>query len=144
MTYPDPQVSAAIIERFIPLKLDLFRDPREVLRPLDVIWTPTILFADRRGTPHYRSLTFLPPELFLALLDIGEANIDLRWSRNEHAIALLRGAYERDPDGRLAPEVLYWWGIAVYLQTHSDPAMYEIWDILRQRFPESIWSARVP
>ncbi|MBX6341907.1 MAG: thioredoxin family protein [Thermomicrobiaceae bacterium] len=144
MTYPDARVAEAVTARFVPLKLDLFQGPREVLRPLGVIWTPTILFADRRGAVHYRSVNFLPPDLFLALLDLGEASVDLHWSRTDHAIDLLRGAYERDPDGALAPEVLYWWGIAVYLKTHSNDAMYRVWDRLRERFPDSIWAARVP
>jgi len=70
--------------------------------------------------------------------------VDLHWSRTDHAIAVLRGAYERDPDGALAPEVLYRLGIAVYLKTRSDPEMYKVWDVLRKRFPDSIWAARVP
>lgn len=144
VTYPDARVAAEVGERFVPLKLNLFTDPRDVLRPLNVLWTPTILFADRRGVVHYRNLNFLPPELFLALLDLGQARVDLAWSRTDHAIALLRGAYERDPDGAFAPEVLYRWGIAVYLKTRDDAPMYQIWDILRARFPESIWAARVP
>jgi len=144
VTYVDGAVIAAVNARFVPLKLNLFEDPREVLRPLNVIWTPTILFADRRGTVHYRNINFLPPELFLALLDIGEANVDLHWSRVDHAIDLLSASYERDPDSLLAPELLYWWGIAVYLKTHSDPEMYRIWDVLRERFPDSIWTQRVP
>lgn len=144
VTHPDPTVIEAVNGRFIPLKLDLFEDPRDVIRPLNVIWTPTILFADRRGTVHYRNVNFLPPKLYLTMLDIGEANVDLHWSRADHAIALLRGSYERDPEGLLAPEVLYWWGIAVYLKTHSNDEMYGVWDVLRQRFPGSIWTQRVP
>lgn len=144
MTYPNARVIVAVNERFVPLKLDLFQDPREVIRPLNVIWTPTILFADRRGTIHYQSVNFLPPDLFLTLLDIGEANVDLHWSRPDHAIELLRGAYERDPDSLLAPEALYWWGIAVYLRTHSNDEMYRVWNVLRERFPDSIWAQRVP
>ena len=144
VTYPDPTVAAAVMSRFVPLKLNLFHSPREVIRPLDVIWTPTILFADRRGTVHYRSVNFLPPSLFLSLLDIGEANVDLRWSRTYHAIDLLQGAYQRDPGGTLAPEVLYWLGIATYLKTRSNDDLYGIWDVLRERFPDSIWTARVP
>lgn len=144
MTYPDARVTAAVSGRFVPLRLDLFKDPREVVRPLDVIWTPTLLFADRRGDVHYRNLNFLPPDLFLTMLDLGEAMVDLYWSRVDHAIALLRGAYERDPDGALAPETLYRWGIAVYLKTRLDERMYAVWDVLRARFPASIWAARVP
>jgi hypothetical protein len=131
-------------QRFVPLRLDLFRSPREVVRPLNVLWTPTLLFADRRLVVHYQALNFLPPEHFLTLLDIGEAEVDLRWSRTEHAIDLLTRAVERDPDGPFAPEALYRLGIATYLRTHSNPAMYAIWDTLRARFPGSIWALRVP
>jgi hypothetical protein len=133
-----------VSERFVPLKLHLFESPRAVIRPLNVIWTPTILIADRRMAVHYRSLNFLPPRHFLTLLDIGEAELDLRWSRTQRAIELLARAYERDPDGPLAAEALYRRGIAVYLLTHSNEQMYAIWDILRERLPDSIWAARVP
>lgn len=143
-TLSDTRVINQVMERFVPLKLDLFRDPREVLRPLHVLWTPTILFADRRGTVHYQNINFLPPDLFLTLLDIGEANVDIRWSRHDHAISLLRESYERGPDNLLTPELLYWWGIAVYLKTQSNAEMYQVWDVLRERFPDSIWTARVP
>lgn len=130
--------------RFVPLKLHLFESPRATVRPLDVIWTPTILFADRRLSAHYRSLNFLPPRHFLTLLDIGEAEVGLRWSRTQHAVDLLRGAYERDPDGPFAAEALYRQGIAIYLLTRSNPQMYAVWDILRGRFPDSIWAQRIP
>ncbi len=144
MTYPDARVIEAVESRFVPLQLDLFADPRQVLRPLDVIWTPTILFADRRGTVHYQSVNFLPPDLFLTLLDIGEAHVAMRWARTDEAIELLRRAYERDADGPLAPEALYWWGVAVYLKTHSNDELYRVWGRLLDRFPGSIWAARVP
>jgi hypothetical protein len=143
-TFSDDRVAQAIAGRFVPLRIDLFRDPRDIVRPLDVIWTPTVLFADRRGDVHYRSVNFLPPDLFLTMLDIGEAQVDMYWSRTDHAIELLRGAYERDPEGLLAPEVLYWWGTAIYLKTHSDPETYEVWDFLRSQFPDSLWAVRVP
>jgi hypothetical protein len=137
-------VAREVAERFVPLKLDLFRGPREVVRPLNAIWTPTILFADRRMVVHYRSLNFLPPRHFLTLLDIGEAEIDLRWSRPQRAIELLRRAEQRDPDGPFAAEALYRRGIATYLLTRSNPAMYAVWDELRRRFPASEWAQRIP
>lgn len=134
----------AVTERFIPLKLDLFQSPREMVRPLNVLWTPTILFTDRRGTVHYRNLNFLPPDLFLTLLDIGQAWVDLHWARTDAAIARLQAAYEQNPDSPFAPELLYHWGIAVFLKTGSNPELYRIWDRLRVQFPNSIWAARIP
>jgi hypothetical protein len=95
-------------------------------------------------TVHYRSLNFLPPRLFLTLLDIGEAEVALRWSRAEQAIALFQQAEERDPSGPFAAEALYRRGIATFLLTQSNPAMYEVWDELSRRFPDSIWAQRVP
>lgn len=143
MTYPDPAVAAAVAERFVPLRLDLFRD-RTVVRPLDVIWTPTLLFADRRGAVHYRSLNFLPPADFLDLLDIGEANVRLRWGEYDRAIALLAAVTERNPAAPFAPEAIYRRGIATYLQTRSNDEMYAVWQELLDRFPDSIWAHRIP
>lgn len=114
------------------------------MRPLNVIWTPALLFCDRHLTVHYRSLNFLPPRHFLTLLDIGEAEVGLRWGRNSEALTLLERAYDGDPDGPFAAEALYRTGIAIYLKTHSNPEMYAVWDILRERFPDSIWAQRVP
>jgi hypothetical protein len=143
VTYPHPFVAAAVTERFVPVRLNLFHD-RAAVRPLNVIWTPTILFADRRGTVHYRSLNYLPPADFLDLLDIGEANTRLRWGEYDHAIALLGAVTERNPDGPFAPEAIYWRGIVTYLKTRSNDAMYAIWREIEERFPDTIWARRIP
>jgi hypothetical protein len=143
VTYPEAAVRAAIAARFVALRLDLFAD-RAVVRPLNVIWTPTLLFADRRGTIHYRSLNFLPPADFLDLIDIGEANVLLRWATYDRAIDLLASVTDRNPNGPLAPEAIYHRGIATYLKTRSNLALYAVWSELRERFPDSIWARRIP
>ena len=143
MTYPDARVQTAIADRFVPLRLDLFKD-RAVVRPLNVIWTPTLLIADRRGTVHYRNVNFLPPDDFLDMLDIGEANTRLRWAEYDSAFELLAGVTARQPDGVFAAEAIYWRGIAAYLKTHSNEEMYRVWQEILDRFPESVWAKRVP
>lgn len=143
MTYPDPAVGEAIRQRFVPLRLDLFQD-RAAVRPLNVLWTPTLMVADRRGTVHYRSINFLPPTDFLDMLDIGEANARLRWAEYDRAMALLADVTARNPDGPLAPEAIYWRGVAVYLKTHDNDQMYAIWQEILDRFPASIWAKRIP
>lgn len=143
MTYRDPAVRAAVTERFVPLRLDLFAD-RAVVRPLNVIWTPTLLVADRRGTVHHRSLNYLPPADFLDMLDIGEANARLRWAEYDRAIELLAAVPARHPDGPLVPEAIYWRGIAVYLKNHSNDEMYAVWQEILDRYPDSIWARSIP
>ena len=143
MTYRDPAVRQAVAARFVPLRLDLFLD-RLAVRPLNVLWTPTLLVADRRGTVHYRSVNFLPPEDFLDMLDIGEANACLRWAEHDRAIALLDAVTDRRSNAPLAPEAIYWRGIATYLKTHDSPAMYAVWAEIQERFPDSIWARLIP
>jgi tetratricopeptide (TPR) repeat protein len=143
VTYPDPAVISAVAERFVPLRLDLFRD-RAAVRPLNVIWTPTLLFADRRGTVHYESLNFLPPADFLDLLDIGEACVRQRWGEYDRAITLFAAVTDRNPDAPFAAEALYRRGIAIYLKSRSNREMYAVWQELIDRFPDSIWARRIP
>ena len=143
MTYPNLAVRQAVADRFVPLRLDLFAD-RDAVRPLNVLWTPTLLVADRRGVVHYRSVNFLPPADFLDVLDIGEASARLRWAEYDRAIALLATVTARHPDGPLAPEAIYWRGIATYLKTRSTPDMYAVWREIQERFHDSIWARRIP
>ena len=142
MTFSDERVRAAVEQRFVPLSLDLFRDPREWLRPLGVIWTPTLLFLDRRGAVRYRSPDFLPPGLFLDLLDLGEGHVALHWAHFADATRLFERVATREPVSLWAPEAHYWWGVAVYLATRSREELDRVWSVLRARFPESIWAAR--
>lgn len=142
-TFSNQVVSREISERFIAVKLDLFDDRRWV-RPLNVFWTPTILFADRRGIVHYKSLNFLPPAEFVDLLDLGEAMTRMRWANYDRASELLAGIPNRNPDSPWAPEAIYRRGLVEYLQSNDNASMYEIWQELRDRFPDSIWTKRIP
>lgn len=144
MTYPDPAVRQAIADRFVPLKLHLFKD-RAVTRAFQVFWTPTILFGDRSGKIRYRSINFLPPKEYLGILDIGEALVRMRWQEYDPCLARLDDAIARDPDGPLAAEAMYWKGIGVYFKGGHDVAgQRPIWAEIQHRFPNSIWAKRVP
>lgn len=144
MTYPDHRVQTAIAERFIPLRLHLLED-RQWTRPFQVFWTPTILIGDRSGKIRYTSVNYLPPDEFLDILDIGEALVAMRWREYDTSIARLKDVDERRPDGPLTAEALYWLGITEYFrQGRSSAASNAVWKGLIERFPESIWSKRVP
>jgi hypothetical protein len=144
VTYPQPLIQSFIATHFVPVKLLLNRPQDQAhFRTHRVIWTPTVVIMDRRGAGHYQSPGYLPPELFLNMLRIGLGRALTAWMRYDQAATHFEAA-AADQHNQLAPEALYWLGIAWYLQSRRRAPMMLAWDRLRQEHPASIWAARVP
>ena len=143
MTYPQPLIQSFIARHFVPVKL-LLNHPQDqgYFRMHRVIWTPAIVIMDRRGVGHYQSPGYLPPELFLQMLRIGLGRALIAWMRYDEAATHFEAA--ADTSNQLAPEALYWLGIAWYLKDRRRAPMMRAWNRLRQEHPASIWAARVP
>ncbi|HEX5506845.1 MAG TPA: hypothetical protein VFW96_29805 [Thermomicrobiales bacterium] len=144
MTYPHADVARALSDRFVPVRVEIREQPR-LAQQFDPFWTPALRFADWRGTVFHRAEGYYPPTLFLALLDIGEAQVRLRRMQAHVAADLLRRALERDPQGALAPEVAYWLAVARYRAAKNDGAvLHAEWDRLKERYPASLWARKIP
>ncbi|MCC6313942.1 MAG: thioredoxin family protein [Thermomicrobiales bacterium] len=142
MVYPDRAVIAAVNDRFVALRLD-HADPH--VRPLQVVWLPTVLIADRRGNVHYRNVNSVPPAEFLDVLDLGETVVSLREAQYARAVARLEELLGRRAEGPLHDEARYWLGIAGYYQGgHDGEARDRAWAELAARYPGSIWTKRIP
>lgn len=142
MTYPNPAVREAINARCIALKLD-HRDP--AVRPLNVVWLPTLLVADRYGAIHHRSVNSVPPADLLDVLDLGETHVRLRQGQYTVAAERVTAALGRRETGPLTDELLFWSGIARYFAgDHDQDARDAAWSDLARRYPESIWTHRIP
>lgn len=143
-TFADQAVIQQVNERFIPVSLHLFND-RAVVRDWGLFWTPTILFADRTGKIRYESVNFVPADVMLDLLDIGEARVGMRWREFDNAVERLLDVERRHPDGPMTAEALYWRGMAEYFRGGSKPEIAKrVWAEITERFPDSIWAARQP
>lgn len=143
-TFRDPVVAAEIRNRFVPLKLDLFAD-REFTRANQIFWTPTVLIADHSGKVRYTSVNYLPATEMLDILDIGEGMVAMRWKESDRSIAAFRRVEERHPDGPLTAEAIYWRGMATYFRDGNSPkAAKQVWQEIKERFPDSIWALRQP
>jgi Thioredoxin-like len=141
-TFPNPTVRRAFADRFVALKLD-HQDAR--VRELNVVWLPTLFVADKRGVVHYRSVNSLPPEDLLDVLDLGEAHARIKQAQPEIAERLLTAALARRPDVPLTPELIYWHAIARYfVGNHDHAAREETWRRLKDDYPDSIWTHRIP
>lgn len=143
-TFTDPVVQEAITSRFIPVQFHLFND-RAVVREWGIFWTPTVLFADRTGKIRYESINYVPAEVMLDVLDIGEARVAMRWKEMDAAIALLLDVEQRHPDGPMTAEAIYWRGMAEYFRDGNSPAASKrVWASIADKFPDSIWARRQP
>ena len=141
MTYPHPLVAEYIGECLIPVKLMLNRrEDQPYYREYRAIWTPTIGFLDRNGAMHYSSPGYLPPEEFLAMLRIGRARCLMAWTRNAEAGVELLDAAE---NAAMGAEALYWLGVSRFLARRETEGMWEAWDRLVARYPDSAWARRV-
>jgi len=144
VTYPQPSVAKFITEHFVPVRLLLNRSQDQIhFRTHRVIWTPTLVIADRRGVGHYQSPGYLPPELFLAMLQIGLGRALTAWMRYDEAAAHFEAIGAEQPNP-FAPEALYWLGVAWYLKSRQRTLMLRAWNQLRMRYPDSLWAARIP
>ena len=143
-TFTDPAVAEAIATRFIAVKLHLQRD-RAIVRDWNLLWTPTVYFADRSGKIRYESMNFVPAEVMLDILDIGEAKVAMRWRELDKAIELLLDVETRHPEGPMTAEAIYWRGMAEYFKEGNNPtASRRVWAQIAEKFPNSEWAYRQP
>lgn len=143
-TFTDPQVIQEVNDRFIPVHLHMFND-RAIVRDWGLFWTPTVLFADRTGKIRYESINYIPADVMLDVLDIGEARVAMRWKEMDNAIQRLLSVEHRHPDGPMTAEAIYWRGMAEYFRDGGKPATAKrVWAEINERFPDSIWAARQP
>lgn len=143
-TFTNPDVNAAIATRFIAVKLHLQHD-RAIVRDWNILWTPTVFFADRTGKIRYESMNFVPANVMMDILDIGEAKVAMRWRELDKAIGLLLAVENRHPDGPMTAEAIYWRGMAEYFRDGNNPASSKrVWARITEAFPNSEWAHRQP
>ncbi len=141
MTYSEPQVHRYIADHFIPYKADMSqRDAVPLFRANHVIWTPSVGFADRNGSMHYIAPGYSPPPEFLTILKIGRARCLMAWTRSAEAARLLEEAVTED--NAMTPEALFWLSTAYFLERRDNSRMYEVWEELVRRYPDSSWAKR--
>jgi hypothetical protein len=142
VTYPDAQVSAYIVDNFVPARVQLNkREDWPLFRQYHFIWTPSFGFLDRNGSMHHAAAGFLPPREFLSLLRIGKARCLMAWTRSREAAAHLEAAAQAGDT--MAAEALWWLGVARFLERRDTPGMWEAWNRLTEQYPDSPWALRV-
>ncbi len=103
------------------------------------VWTPTIhlLLADGRSV--HEHIGYLPPDEFLAELELGVAKSHLK--RRDYGVAAdwFERIRDRRPTSHVAPESAYWAAVARYNESGQKDGLLKGWRALRLRYPDSVW-----
>jgi TolA-binding protein len=125
----------------IPAKVHIKEQPK-VFDRFGVQWTPTLVLYDADQNEIYRFEGFLPPEDFLAQLELGRAKAAFKRSDFAAAEPLFREVVDRHPKTAAAAEALYWAGVARYKATGRPDALGETATAFQERYQESDWAKK--
>lgn len=134
-------MAGALAERFVPVRLDVKAEP-DLARRFHVLWTPTLVVRHPAGVPAREWTGYLPPEEFLAELALAEALVLLRSARPGDALERLRGARQRFAGARVAPEAMFWEGVADYRRSGDKERLWAVWRELVAAHPDSVWAVK--
>ncbi len=130
-----------INSNFVPVKLHVGEDA-EAVEKFKAEWTPTIIVAEPDGTVHHRSVGFLPPKEFMAQLAFGIAKANFSKGNYPAASAGFKTVIAQYAECDCAPEAVYWLGVSEYKRTGSADAMTAEWQVLFEKYPDSIWAKK--
>ncbi len=139
--YPNDRVAQYINGHFVPIKIHIKEHP-EAFGRFGAQWTPTLIVLDPEGQECYRFEGYLPPEDFLAQLELGLAKSAFAHDQFAEAERLYREIAQNHPKSDAAPESLYWAGVSQYKASHDAAPLAEAARALKQRYPGSSWAKK--
>src|SRR5262245_1512994 len=100
------------------------------------------MIADPDGTERYRFEGYLPPEDFLAPLEMGLAQAAFANQRFEEAERRFRSIVGSYPNSEVAPAALYWAGVARYKGTNDASALADTAKQFQGKYTDSSWATK--
>jgi len=125
----------------VAVKIHVKEQPA-VFKRFGAQWTPTLMVLDPEGAERYRFEGYLPPEDFLAQLEVGLAKSAFAHEQWEKAERRYRGIVQRFPKSEAAPEAVYWAGVSKYKASGDAGALKETAREMKERYPESSWAKK--
>jgi hypothetical protein len=91
------------------------------------------------GRSAHEHVGFLPPDEFLAELELGVAKVSLKRREYGTAAEWLTRIRDQRPTSHVAAEAAYWAAVAVYNESGQKDGLLKNWRTLRLRYPDSVW-----
>ncbi|HEX8948150.1 MAG TPA: hypothetical protein VF790_04260 [Dissulfurispiraceae bacterium] len=141
--YSNENVQSFIMDYFVPVKSQCFWEPpTELMKQFNVKWTPTLLVLGKDGREHHRIIGYVPVNDFLAHLGLGRGKVFFDTDHFSNAIQSFSTVIDLHPDSGVAPEAVFFRGVAEYKKAHNASALRWVYDTLIQKYPESEWARR--
>jgi hypothetical protein len=139
VTYPNLFVATLINTYFVPVQVNVDKDPRLVDK-FRAIWTPNINIIDSEERSSYHVEGWLPASEFSAMLLLSLGHYSIKHKRYADALPFLREVVDNYPSTTFAPEALYYTGVAKYLAEHKVEDLVGAWKQLQLRYPGASWT----
>ena len=139
--YPNERVAEFVNKNFVPIKIHVKEHP-EAFGRFGAQWMPTLIVMDPEGKERYRFEGYLPPDDFLAQLELGLAKAAFARDDFAESERLFREIAQQFPKSDAAPEALYWAGVSKYKASHDPAPLADAARQLKQRYPESSWAKK--
>lgn len=107
------------------------------------VWTPHLLLLDDEARVAHEWVGYLPPTLYLAELQYACAMLRVRQRRFDEAAEIFERVRDDHPRSQVADAAAYWAAVARYQESGQADGLQKGWDILRSRYPTSIWRTKV-
>ena len=143
--WPHRRVVELVTDEFIPVRVHV-RDHADEFRKLgdryDARWTPMILVLDSSGEERHRVEGFLPVDELVPQLEFGLGRLAFSQGNFEDAERRFRQVVDDAPDSDVAPEALYWAGVARYKATDDADALKATASAFHDRYQETTWAKK--
>lgn len=140
VSYPDSTVAEFINENLIPLRIKTDVEP--YISDFKLRWTPTLIILDPKGVERQRTIGFLQPVELIPALLLGIAKVDFDMGCYAIAIERLERIITDHSTCGVAPEAVYYRGVARYKQEGSPQPLKDAYEELNKDYPGDVWTRR--
>jgi len=140
VAYPDAAVSDFITRNFIPIRIQA--SDAELGPRFRIKWTPSLLILDKQGLEHNRTLGFFYPQELIPSLLLGIGKVFFDQPDRPKAISYFKQITMAYPESFQAPEAVYLKGVSQYIEDHDVANLFDIYECLKSRYPDSEWLMR--
>ncbi len=142
VTYPQDKVSLFISDHFVPVRIHTDDHP-ELTEKYRVPWTPTFVVLDADGTEHYRETGYLPPDDFLAHMNLALGRATFEEKDFSAAAGYFQTIVDRYGASETVPEALYFLGVCKNRMSGGTADQRRaIWKRLMDEHPKSDWAKK--